>query len=262
MARLLAAALLSCSLGALGIGCGAVGELEDPGVATGAEALELTESTPNRVVGTYTRDGIKVSFASIREGIPTFVLRDADGNVLVSTAGDADGRVMTVLDRYTLRANAAFDPAVIKEVPATPSGDSGAFATLLLSKEAGLLPHLSRALGQRGLTGATHPASFDLHSLGMIAGKVHDVALDPLPGQPGEFAGESACGRSPGADKCFGMCGKGCGCWSWICGDCCYHKGCAAHDRDCRDCSWSNPGACAKCASFTSFYAGGRCAVW
>jgi hypothetical protein len=34
------------------------------------------------------------------------------------------------------------------------------------------------------------------------------------------------------------MCGPDCSCWSWVCGDCCYHYGCAVHDDWCRDGEW------------------------
>lgn len=35
-------------------------------------------------------------------------------------------------------------------------------------------------------------------------------------------------------DDCLAMCGRGCSCWKWVCGDCCYHQGCYEHDRCCR----------------------------
>ena len=35
-------------------------------------------------------------------------------------------------------------------------------------------------------------------------------------------------------DACLGMCGFGCLCWKFICGDCCYHLGCYGHDMCCR----------------------------
>lgn len=38
--------------------------------------------------------------------------------------------------------------------------------------------------------------------------------------------------------ECFGMCGKTCWCWAWVCGDCCLHKGCLQHDACCR---YANP---------------------
>ena len=35
------------------------------------------------------------------------------------------------------------------------------------------------------------------------------------------------------SNSCNGMCGPGCHCWWWICGDCCTHKGCLDHDNYC-----------------------------
>jgi len=43
------------------------------------------------------------------------------------------------------------------------------------------------------------------------------------------------CGNS-----CFGMCGPGCTCWSWVCGDCSCWLGCYEHDTYCScDCMLS-----------------------
>ena len=36
-------------------------------------------------------------------------------------------------------------------------------------------------------------------------------------------------------DNCFGMCGRICSCWGFVCGDCCYHHGCLIHDICCRE---------------------------
>ena len=43
---------------------------------------------------------------------------------------------------------------------------------------------------------------------------------------------EKRCSR-PKANTCRGMCGLGCWCWSWFCGDCCWHRGCYEHDICC-----------------------------
>ena len=40
-------------------------------------------------------------------------------------------------------------------------------------------------------------------------------------------------------DGCVGMCGKGCRCWKWVCGDCCLWQGCHQHDRICETSFWS-----------------------
>jgi hypothetical protein len=46
---------------------------------------------------------------------------------------------------------------------------------------------------------------------------------------------------------CFGMCGPGCDCWKWVCGDCCYHPVCAVHDSYCRACDDGDAAACYWC---------------
>jgi hypothetical protein len=65
------------------------------------------------------------------------------------------------------------------------------------------------------------------------------------------------CEAYPNRDNgCFGMCGPGCNnpCWWWICGDCCYHDFCAAHDTALRACEDVLPGdeaATVACAGLT-----------
>ena len=43
----------------------------------------------------------------------------------------------------------------------------------------------------------------------------------------------------PLGNKCAGLCGPGCSCWNWVCGDCCRHGGCYEHDKCCRRKVWS-----------------------
>ena len=43
---------------------------------------------------------------------------------------------------------------------------------------------------------------------------------------------EKRCFR-PTLNRCEGLCGLGCRCWSWFCGDCCWHRGCYEHDLCC-----------------------------
>ena len=54
----------------------------------------------------------------------------------------------------------------------------------------------------------------------------HDLNLDTT--------GKRSCLR-PTENNCRGMCGKGCSCWSWVCGDCCSHEGCYEHDLCCKE---------------------------
>jgi hypothetical protein len=143
------------------------------------------------------------------------------------------------------------------------------------SREYALLPELSYALGLAGATGQRYRPSLALHSLGMSAAGLLGVN-PASPGVSyiwkyppwlralyhninGVFEGftPSGCWSGPEegpnyeglpqcpkpcvpypdrAHDCFGMCGPGCDCWSWVCGDCCYHDFCADHDALLRQC--------------------------
>ncbi|XP_078376497.1 uncharacterized protein LOC144659841 [Oculina patagonica] len=39
---------------------------------------------------------------------------------------------------------------------------------------------------------------------------------------------------NPNDNDCLGMCGPGCSCWSFVCGNCCYNQLCFEHDKCCR----------------------------
>ena len=57
-------------------------------------------------------------------------------------------------------------------------------------------------------------------------------------------------------NKCLGMCGKGCSCWWWLCGNCCWNRGCYEHDLCCRHDWWST--ACLlpmsfRCSGFSRY---------
>ena len=61
-----------------------------------------------------------------------------------------------------------------------------------------------------------------------------------VPGKKHCSSSNSCCYKCALGKSCLGMCGPGCTCWSWVCGDCCYHKGCYDHDRCCAAyLSWS-----------------------
>ena len=61
--------------------------------------------------------------------------------------------------------------------------------------------------------------------------------------------------RCPGSRECFGMCGRGCTCWRFLCGDCCRHRGCEEHDACCRSSGFS---AGVRCWFPTGFTCEGR----
>ena len=45
----------------------------------------------------------------------------------------------------------------------------------------------------------------------------------------------STCPFKKYSNDCFGMCGKGCSCWSFVCGNCCVNQYCLTHDQCCED---------------------------
>jgi hypothetical protein len=164
-------------------------------------------------------------------------------------------------------------------------GDTTTFAEVESRPELALLANLSDALGARGLTGNKVPAALPLHTFamkftsyspalrGVAKGRRGDgetsgssALLSPIctpgdveccnrnPSDPGcrpepppPPPSDQCAGREPGSSGCFGMCGMGCDCWPNVCGDCCWHVGCAIHDTFCRSCDWLNPLACFAC---------------
>lgn len=62
---------------------------------------------------------------------------------------------------------------------------------------------------------------------------------DDTADQHGERKKRCSLSRDPHKNNCFGMCGANCFCWSWVCGDCCWHRGCYKHDTCCQKNRWS-----------------------
>ena len=234
------------TMAAIASGC-AVGGMEDEWQTEVRDGtLHLDEATPERLRGTYSRNGASIAFEATRlsDGMRTLVVKSnslRDGRTLVHATGSGSSRVLSVLDDRLVS-----------------NGDHDALSQLFAVPDAAALPWLSRELGKRGITGREYPVSFELHSLALVVGKAHDVSLPPLVEETKTLRSET-CSNAPGQDACFGMCGGGCSCWEWVCGDCCWHAGCAVHDADCRACSFTHPGACARCASFVGFFTGGGC---
>ena len=282
MTRKILAILCLALLASFGVASGGcvAGSADDGSVTkTTIGELTLEEASAVRVAGGYTHDGYTISFEAIANDAERHLtIKSSSGKVLIETTDKGVGRVMRALDG---RVAYSFAPATAADAPSgvavqfpaekvrealTVAGDEDAMSALLSSPEAAIIAWLSHDLGARGITGFAYPASFEIHSVGMMIAKAQAIDLPPLEGDmlatTTRAAEGESCERNPGNDECFGMCGRGCGCWKWSCGDCCYHKGCAAHDTECRKCSWRHPGACAACVSMAPFFTGGRCSVW
>ena len=115
------------------------------------------------------------------------------------------------------------------------------------------------ALGESGLEGRDYPAALKLYVVSMRLlewrGKVleDDSHMTREQGENDYFAAlrrqkRSHCrkckyGSCPDRyhkSNCLGLCGRRCSCWRWVCGDCCFHRGCYEHDLCCKKCGfWS-----------------------
>lgn len=113
---------------------------------------------------------------------------------------------------------------------------------VLQMPEAHLLPTLSREIAHYGFHGGTSTSVLQLHVTAqrfsaLLPGRSGlDVTIASKPSKQSmeACAYDKAC--PPCKDKnCIGMCGPGCTCWRWVCGDCCYHQGCLDHDICCAE---------------------------
>ena len=106
-----------------------------------------------------------------------------------------------------------------------------------------LLEELSRALGEYGVRGHTSTSALSLFHLcrTILSAVEADMPTnEPSPTKVRKrrwWGSESKCKslKNNKYNQCFGMCGKLCTCWSWACGDCCFHRGCFEHDICCAE---------------------------
>uniref|UniRef100_A0A1X7U7X1 Uncharacterized protein n=1 Tax=Amphimedon queenslandica TaxID=400682 RepID=A0A1X7U7X1_AMPQE len=133
-------------------------------------------------------------------------------------------------------------------------GASRAISSLLSDQSYPLLVDMVHYIGERlGLTGDKYPSLLRLYlvvmNLERAAGK---GAKPPEPktslsryyesyilrgiSLPSSLECLRTCPNPCTDNSCLGMCGPGCTCWKFACGDCCYHYGCFKHDLACRNC--------------------------
>jgi hypothetical protein len=221
------------------------------------EALELTAREPNRIAGSFTHSGVTFSFEATRqEGTVRAALLDRSGRELLSATGDpAKFALRFGGGRLNVRGVHDASPQERSTVPRDFDGELQAAVEFTGTAEYRALPFLSRALGANGITGKTHPASLYLHGLALSSAKRHGTRVPPLD----DVAPSANCQDRTGdpcGDRCLGMCGPECTCWSWVCGDCCGHIGCLVHDLTCRLCDdspWQHISECILCYSALSF---------
>jgi hypothetical protein len=211
------------------VGC--AGTSDEPGAVKMGAGLTLSHATSERLAGQYDREGVVVSFDSVRTGNTfRFEIRGADGRSLIRGEMLGTTFVTHVLDdRLVLSYQDSVEQGV------TYSGDQAALGDLERSPESAILPWLSRQLGEFGYNGRDYPASLALHQFSRSVAERLNVEVPKMEIMTPAEGEAGYCQAYPNqGNQCYGMCGRGCSCWSWVCGDCCYHSGCARHDSYCR----------------------------
>uniref|UniRef100_A0A1X7TXK5 Uncharacterized protein n=1 Tax=Amphimedon queenslandica TaxID=400682 RepID=A0A1X7TXK5_AMPQE len=116
---------------------------------------------------------------------------------------------------------------------------------LALSEEATLIIEAAKALVEMNNVNSSYPPVRQFYLLGLQLEKMRGQLLDGASTARKRSittknsyctAAEGYCARCPfplGDNDCFGMCGRGCDCWSRLCGDCCVHQYCLTHDACC-----------------------------
>lgn len=107
---------------------------------------------------------------------------------------------------------------------------------LMVYKEINLLSKVSLALARKGITGSNTPSILPLYKFALQMEKFKSKQLARTAAN--STTGDSddcfdSCPPCPDED-CLGLCGWGCFCWKFVCGDCCFHLGCYDHDVCCR----------------------------
>ncbi len=220
-----------------------------PTEGAGPEGVTLRIATPERLAGSYVdAAGTGIVFEAARAGDNLFMnIATRSGHELIHAETTADSYVFRYLDsRLTLRVDKSWveqvrlegddGPAMQDESQMHWTGDMAVLDEMIALPEVRGLPSLSRALGELGYTGNAFPASLPLHKMARQSAEALGIDVKPLDTVESE---NSFCTAYPNrGNDCYGMCGNGCSCWSWVCGDCCYHGGCAKHDTWCRQGQW------------------------
>ena len=117
---------------------------------------------------------------------------------------------------------------------------------LALSQEALLIIEAAEAFDNRGIQGTEYPCVTSIYLLALTLAKAREMresnftldSTERIQNRQLHYSGNvsSVCQRYPypfNGNRCFGLCGLRCQCWSFVCGDCCVHQFCHTHDMCC-----------------------------
>lgn len=234
------------------------------------EGLQLKSSSKDEVRGCYKHNQTLAVCFDVKKGSIKIQKSSGEGIVYYQELGP-EMFLYQVLDKAFITGRGASMIYVPDDVPRTPealrafSNDiqvddeyespesvyQAAIRELHRMLELRLLERVSSALADN----TTRLKILEpFHGLCLNLLKAADVEIpDELRAEPDQNDRDKRCSR-PTANKCRGMCGPGCFCWKWYCGDCCWHRGCYEHDLCCKKSRFSKycltpPG----CTSFSGY---------
>lgn len=232
-----------------------------PPLNTRRPGLTIDTLTTERVDGSYFDPSTElgVVFNSTKDLLSIISL---DGTILVEAGGklNDDVRIVSIGENKFLQHSKHGDLAVSKshenllestsihqlvhvlqEVPEESHTQQlhKSVDNLLTRPEIKLLKDAATSLGALGVTGVTYPSilPFFMTSLRLTSTPNVGPAISYTDHLRLRRSANTCLNSCPPCKErqCLGLCGPGCTCWKWACGDCCYHKGCLYHDKCCRE---------------------------
>ncbi|GAB5360266.1 hypothetical protein AAMO2058_000612800 [Amorphochlora amoebiformis] len=222
--------------------------------------LSLLEATQTSFHASYKSLAFRASIISEKEAKSALYTVPSNEN-LFRLETTPSGKIFQFLDK----------PEIIVNTSMAGSLDSHTDKLYPLIQEYSSRPEmahirlLSKSLGEQGMDGSKYPIALWLHRLAAASPKPSvehgseeasflerrtkgaaqiDSFQKALSGKSfllnkkkapslvytGEYT-TVPCSRC--GNPCFGLCGQGCDCWDWVCGDCETHQGCWEHDCYC-----------------------------
>lgn len=211
-------------------------------MGAGVGRLVEFSHTNEQVYGKYESEDKLYGIVFVSRSDDYLLIRTSGGKTLVnasSITGTQKPRSIYIMGHEYLQHENAIhsDQPVDHDEPL-----SNAMLKLLSLQECDLLEKAADAVGKKGLNGRNTPAALPFFVFALrITQLVEDshynnITITQRYKRKSYMHCRCTCPPCPN-DKCIGLCGKGCSCWKWLCGDCCWHRGCYGHDLCCKK-SW------------------------
>ena len=223
--------------------------------------LKLDVVSENFVQGTFTTvSGSGIHFSC---GVDSLLVTTMDGHpLIVGESAVGEFRVLTIDGNdFVLKGDTQYAvprslPSVRGSTDANRLGSlvrkldgisrvahnqrfESSIGVMITRPETALLKAAAFALGEdAGVTGLEYPVVVPFYRVALT---VESIFLnETAPASDRQKRASYKCNDRttcpPCTDgSCVGLCGRTCTCWSFVCGDCCFHQFCFSHDLCCKE---------------------------